>query len=353
MEEVPIFRATKRRKFARPHQESSAESPDAAALKTDDVVSSGGHETRDDDEDEGGISSLIRARKHVRKAVSGVQFSNTKVTQRADKATEMEVIKPDQDADKPIDITNRFVGSTGQVVNVDQHMRRAHLVTPANFPQRNSEEDTYRDAPSSDESGSPIQKTSGTNPTSTRQLAEVDLGNSVHDTNLARTMAALERVKAGRAPVEEVDKPPKPRKPRLGRDGKPFRPRPRKRRNSEDIARDALVEQFLHENKIDLYDTNTPGLTSAPGAAAGEAAEDEGDTDDRFAEQFRQQFMDAMAERRNRHKQPNQPKGNLPKGGAAVTESRGPKLGGSRSARAKMMQWQQQQKQEGQAGTKK
>ncbi|KIW24444.1 uncharacterized protein PV07_10157 [Cladophialophora immunda] len=353
MEDVPVFRAAKRRRFARLQQETPVANPEADVSQTDDASLGGENETLNDDGNEGGISSLIRARKHVRKAVSGVQFSNTKVMQRADGDTGMEVVKSDQNADKPIDINNRFVGSTGQVVNVDQHMvafidsemarRRSHLVTPSTISQGNLENDTYHDAPSSNESGSLAQKTPTTNPVSTRQLAEVDLGNSVHDTNLARTQAALERVKAGRAPVEEVDKPPKPRKPRLGRDGKPMRPRPRKRRNSEDIARDALVEQFLHENKIDLYDTNSPGLASGR-SAAGETAE-EGDTDDRFAEQFRQDFMDAMAERRTK-KHTNQPKA------AGVSESRGPKLGGSRSARAKMMQWQQQQ-QQGQAGAKK
>ncbi|KAH0843925.1 hypothetical protein AYO21_08315 [Fonsecaea monophora] len=124
MEDVPVFRATKRRKFVRPQQGSSAESPEAASPKVVDVLSRGGNESLgdDDDEDDGGVSSLLRARKHVRKVVSGVQFSNTKVTQQSRETTGMEVVKSDQDVDKAINITNRFVGSTGQVVNVDQHM---------------------------------------------------------------------------------------------------------------------------------------------------------------------------------------------------------------------------------------
>ncbi|KIW78453.1 hypothetical protein Z517_08289 [Fonsecaea pedrosoi CBS 271.37] len=358
MEDVPVFRAAKRRKFVRPQQGSSAESPEAASPKVVDVLSRGGNESLgdDDDEDDGGVSSLLRARKHVRKVVSGVQFSNTKVAQQSRETTGMEVVKSDQDVDKAIDITNRFVGSTGQVVNVDQHMvafidsemarRRHNLVTPSTLPQASPETDVYHDAPSFGEAGSTAKTASTTKPTSTRQLAEVDLGDSVHDTNLARTQAALERVKAGQAPVEEVDKPPKPRKPRLGRDGKPMRPRPRKRRNSEDIARDALVEQFLHENKIDLYDTNTLGLASVQ--PPGDEAAEDGGTDDRFAEQFRQDFMDAMAERRNRARHAHQPKAST----GVTTESRGPKLGGSRSARAKMMQWQQQQRQQGESAKK-
>ena len=180
------------------------------------------------------------------------------------------------------------------------------------------------------------QKTSTTNPAVARQLAEVDLGSSAQAVNLARTQAALERAKAGQAPVEDEVKPPKPRKPRLGRDGKAFRPRPRKCRNSKDITRDALVEQFLHENKIDLYDTNTSEPTS--GRKPGDDSADEADADERFAEQFRQEFMDAMAEKRSGKNKPV-----IQAKGAAVTEARGPKLGGSRSARAKMAQLQQSQ----------
>jgi hypothetical protein len=41
--------------------------------------------------------------------------------------------------------------------------------------------------------------------------------------------------------------PPQPKKQRLGPDGKPWRGR--RRRGSDDIKRDQLVEEFLHENK--------------------------------------------------------------------------------------------------------
>ncbi len=47
--------------------------------------------------------------------------------------------------------------------------------------------------------------------------------------------------------VEEENATPPPDQVRLGRDGKPWRPR--KRRDSEAIKRDEMVEQFLHENR--------------------------------------------------------------------------------------------------------
>ncbi len=184
-------------------------------------------------------------------------------------------------------------------------------------------------------SGIVDQKPPSTNPAAARQLAEVDLGDFAHERNLARTQAALERVKAGQVPIEDEIKPPKPRKPRLGRDGKPMRPRPKKGRDSEDVARDALVEQFLHENKIDMYETGTPEPRYAKETDRGSGHD--ADADERFAEQFRQEFMDAMAERRNKTKPAP------PAKGVAVPEPKGPKLGGSRSARAKMAQIQQQQ----------
>jgi hypothetical protein len=212
--------------------------------------------------------------------------------------------------------------------------------------QRLQADSFEQDATVFNDRNSTNEKIASANPTAARQLAEVDLGTSAHHLNLARTQAALERVKAGQAPVEDEDKPPKPRKPRLGRDGKPMKPRPRKRRNSEDLARDALIEQFLHENKIDMYDTSTPELRDVTRRDGGGGDDAEADDDERFAEKFRQEFMDAMAERRSRTKSATQTKG------AAVTESRGPKLGGSRSARAKMAQIQQQQ-QSGASSSKK
>ena len=212
--------------------------------------------------------------------------------------------------------------------------RRQAPVSNLHEPPNHREEQPEHVRQSSRSTGPMTQKLSSAKPTAARQLAEVDLGDTAHDLNLARTQAALERVKAGQVPIEDEVKLPRPRKPRLGRDGKPMRPRPRKRRNSEDVARDVLVEQFLHENKIDMYEPSTsqrPNDTGRPGADGGD------DGDDKFAEQFRQDFMDAMAERRTRTKTTTQTKG------AVAAEPRGPKLGGSRSARAKMAQMQQQQ----------
>ena len=80
---------------------------------------------------------------------------------------------------------------------------------------------------------------------------------------------------------------------------------------------------------MDVYEAPTP----PPGAAnAGE--EDDAAADDRIAEEFRREFLDAMAERQRRKK----PVGPPSKPGAKKDEEvlKGPKLGGSRNTRAAM-----------------
>lgn len=153
------------------------------------------------------------------------------------------------------------------------------------------------------------------------QLAEVDLSS----------------LPAAAKKVQNTAIPKRPRKPRLGRDGKPLRPRPRKRRNSEDLARDALVEQVLHEHRLEnVYQPPN----SAAGPDTGSSIESQpGDAgrDEVFAERFRQDFLDQVAERKQAQQQKK-----TAAVGAAVEKTQGPKLGGSRAARARMAATQQQ-----------
>ncbi|KIX06033.1 uncharacterized protein Z518_04007 [Rhinocladiella mackenziei CBS 650.93] len=360
MEEAAVFRSSKRRKFARAQHVQSPESTSVAlpAPAEGEATHADGDETQVENGAEVDIANLIRARKQHRKPAAGVQFSNSDSTRKTNEDnSNSPVAKADESVDKPIDITNRFIGSTGQVVNVDRHMiafidaemakRRNELISSSDNPQRGGDEESRKTLSTPAEGNIwPVKMPPSNHPSSARQLSEVDLGSSAHDSNIARTQAALERAKAGQAPVEEEPKPQRPRKPRIGRDGKPMKPPPRKRRNSEDIARDALVEQVLHENRLDIYDADDLEQRRNPENRGQEV--DDSDADERLAKQFRQEFFDAMAERHHRNKTSSQPKGP-----GAGTESKGPKLGGSRSARAKMAQMQQQQQQHGQVSGKK
>ena len=146
------------------------------------------------------------------------------------------------------------------------------------------------------------------------KLHEIDLGPDATLRNIALTEAAKRKLQGMEPEIDESTG-----KVRLRKDGKPWRPR--KRRNSQDIKRDKLVEEVMRESKLEIYDEPDEEVNNDDQAA-----------DDRIAEQFRREFMDAIS---NRHHRVSQAK-KAAKGKEADDQPRGPKLGGSRSARAAM-----------------
>ncbi|KAG6033716.1 hypothetical protein E4U41_006821 [Claviceps citrina] len=103
----------------------------------------------------------------------------------------------------------------------------------------------------------------------------------------------------------------------------------RNRRGSDDAKRDQLVEAFLRENKVGVF--NLPGSRQphTGGPRDGRSA------DDRMAEEFRRRFFDEMAARRLRRKPipPTRQQRELREMRASEV-LKGPKLGGSRNHRA-------------------
>lgn len=83
-------------------------------------------------------------------------------------------------------------------------------------------------------------------PAALGKLHEIDLGPDATSRNIARTEAAKRRLEGGEEEIEEGTG-----KVRLRRDGKPWRGR--RRRNSEDVKRDQLVEQVLRETRCECY----------------------------------------------------------------------------------------------------
>ena len=178
-------------------------------------------------------------------------------------------------------------------------------------------------------------------PASLGKLHEIDLGAEARRRNIERTQAAVE----GR-PSEPDEQKEEPVKMRLCRDGK-FRPRRRKkRRNSEDIKRDQIVEDMFRESRLDLYDspeaavaaaaaaaaTTTGAINAGPQTSAHLRGAQEAAADDEIAEQFRREFLDAVATRHSQQKKQKK-KGEVEKSDDKIG---GPKLGGSRSQRAAM-----------------
>lgn len=210
-------------------------------------------------------------------------------------------------------VVNRFTHQTGQVLDVDKHMV---AYVEAEMSRRRGE----RAAATAQHDGAAGQVSSnGSYWAPTRpeargatlgKLHEVDLGEEAKALNIRRTQEALGPVPASQPPPVET------------------KSRGRRRRNSQDVARDKLVEEVLKETRLDLY-------TNEDGEEDEREGEEEGAADDRIAEKFRKEFIDALISRRRRRH-----------GDAAAKKKKddkrpkGPKLGGSRMARAAMRESQ-------------
>ena len=175
-------------------------------------------------------------------------------------------------------------------------------------------------------------------PAALGKLHEIDLGPDATLRNIARTEAAKKRLENGREEVADDNG-----KVRLRKDGKPWRGR--RRRNSDDVKRDQLVEEVLRESRckqivakekwvmlsilvVEIYDEPKD-----------DGGDDDQAADDRLAEQFRREFVDAVQSRRQKNGPATAAK---PVKGAKVEDKpKGPKLGGSRSARAAMRELQE------------
>ena len=168
-------------------------------------------------------------------------------------------------------------------------------------------------------------------PAALGRIMEIDLGPDVR----ARNIAAIERARAVRDGMAGSEQPELP----VGKK----RHRRRRRRNSEDLRRDRLVEQVLKENRrmdpilpVCLCSPPVVEVYDEPAAASAGPSDDEDAeaADERVAEQFRREFLDAQQAKRKR--QPPAPTTAKGKDAAKESKSKGPKLGGSRSARAAM-----------------
>ncbi|GKT63538.1 mRNA splicing factor RNA helicase [Colletotrichum tofieldiae] len=295
--------------------------PDAAVPTTSvpDTVSAA------DDETESHIPSALRHRS--RKRLNGVGFSARGSTITAAASTDetdplsstsssraLATVVASSPDDEPL-IAKRFAPQTGTAAAtiVNKHI-------PPPLASRVSH--TSASAPPPPPAADPDPKN---HPIMQGKLMEVDLGDEVRARNQAMTEKAARRL-LGEVDGADADNPDgrRAKKPRLGRDGKPWRPR--NRRNSDDIKRDQLVEEILRENRLDVYDVPE---TQQP------QYEGDGDADDRIAEEFRREFMDAMVQRQQKKKTAAPPA----RAGARKADEevlKGPKLGGSRNARAAM-----------------
>ncbi|TWU77086.1 hypothetical protein ED733_008103 [Metarhizium rileyi] len=274
------FRSSKKRKTYRQRPDSDTQ---AAAQSQPQPPSQ-------DEEAEAAVTTAIRLRNARKARLRGVGFTSD---------THDEPATPtDEDKTLAKGIPDRFTHQTGLIATLnDRHMTEyieSRLTSSAPKPSQPSPSTAETHAPTPrDQSARQVHE----QPTKHGKLLEVEVPLDVRrDT---------------RPKAEETQKP---------------RKRGRNRRGSDDIKRDQLVEAFLHENKLDVYDVP---VQSHPTGGAGDG--DGRSADDRMADEFRQRYLDEVAARRLR-KRPAQMAKQQQQQQADVLK--GPKLGGSRNVRA-------------------
>ncbi|TDZ22314.1 hypothetical protein Cob_v005111 [Colletotrichum orbiculare MAFF 240422] len=336
-----LFRASKKRKAGLRQRATSPDdaAPTAIELNPKAATSSASNFPPSIEHDETEDAKLSALRHRARKRLNGVGFSASRSTPTDDlqdpsssRALIPHSSATSQDPEQPI-VGKRFAPQTGLTTTVvDKHMMEYIESRLSN--RKSSQPPSQITSPSrphpygggaSSSRSQPHEPQPKNQPIMQGKLMEVDLGDEVRARNQAMTELAARRLLGEPVPPpEEEQTGRRAKKPRLGRDGKPWRPR--NRRNSDDIKRDQLVEEILRENKLDVYDVP---------AAQPEQRDGDGDADDRLAEEFRREFMDAMVQRQQKKKAAAPPA----RAGARKPDEdvlRGPKLGGSRNSRAAM-----------------
>ena len=117
MEESAIFHPAKRRRFMRRHDSRIEEK--TPFLQTENAPAS---KDFDHDPEEPGVSEILRLRRQQRPRMAGVQFSNAKSGSTSGLLQSTALVPVQDSADRYNAIADRFVGHSGQVVDVDKHM---------------------------------------------------------------------------------------------------------------------------------------------------------------------------------------------------------------------------------------
>ncbi|KAJ5894448.1 hypothetical protein N7495_006139 [Penicillium taxi] len=325
-----LFRPTKRRKFMRRRLDDGAGD---TALKGNDaseaLPSEGDGRSQQ-------TTSVVRVGRPHSTRKGGIGFSTTsrfgkyEGHQQALSLAE----KLEQEAKERVQtMRDRFTQHTGQTVDVDRHMlepsppwtviraTRTNKIRIAYIDSEMAKRDHRNPHPETAETNHSIIESRGESsvperePASLGKLHEINLGQEIKLQNIARTEAATRRL------VGDDDSTGIPSQPPSGPADRQ-RWYNRKRRTSADIERDRLVEEVLRESKLDVYDEPED-----------EPLYDDEAADERIAAQFQQDFMEEIQSRRRlaRSRPSKTDKTEAPKG---------PKLGGSRSARAAMREMQ-------------
>ncbi|KAJ5475027.1 hypothetical protein N7539_008093 [Penicillium diatomitis] len=319
-----LFRSAKRRKFARRRQDDD-ETPAGTATEPASENQANTSQTPEpnqrNESDEGThTAGVVRMRRPKALHKGGIGFSATARPSSKTGDTQIALVPTEEQEKETIQaMADRFQTYTGQAEDVDKHMM-AYI--DAEMAKRFRRGPTTESASTERPEPKPVSEVTSAPgqpherlPASLGKLHEIDLGQETKLQNIARTEAAARRLAGDEThePNQSID--------RAGSSTK--QGRNRKRRTSADIERDRLVEEILRESKLDVYDEPEEEPQDGDMAA-----------DDRIAEQFRRDFYDAIQTRRRARP------AKTAKTASKTEAPKGPKLGGSRSARAAMRESQ-------------
>jgi hypothetical protein len=143
-----------------------------------------------------------------------------------------------------------MVTDEGRMAYIDSELAKRRVLEGAHGPPSSTSHIGASKGSSDHKSTSKDKSDVQRQPAALGKLQEVDLGDDARSRNVELTDRAR-RIQNGETVIEEDSQngkgKGKPGKVRLGPDGKPWRGR--KRRGSDDIARDKLVEEVLRENR--------------------------------------------------------------------------------------------------------
>ncbi|KAG9240755.1 hepatocellular carcinoma-associated antigen 59-domain-containing protein [Calycina marina] len=327
--DAPLFRPNKKRKLYRhrsPEEDdmTGVNSPPLQSL--DELIASASNDAKSDAVS---LAEIMRLRKQ-RKPKAGVEFRPVGSTVGEEEERTAE------EKDEKDDSAQRFAPQTGAVGDMDRHMM-AYI--DSELSKRGTAEATSKSLSISDKfvqsgdnsQGSLVEKAkqrekmteAQRQPAAIGKLMEIDLGDEARDRNVYLTEKARRKLEGVSMEEEDATNKRAKTRPGLGPDGNKWRYR-KKRRDSDDVKRDLLVEDFLRENRVEMYDE----LPTQPTTSDDQAA------DDIIAEEFRKEFMDSQKQKKKSI--PGLPPNRNPVKRKEEEEMKGPKMGGSRNARAAM-----------------
>ncbi|KAF5597082.1 hypothetical protein FPCIR_3718 [Fusarium pseudocircinatum] len=312
------FRTGKKRKAYRQRvqeddtsvAETISSHPTASASEPSHELARKASSDRAQDEEES-VAAALKLRNARRARLGGVAFRNTN---RPDDDMNNERALIPHDADdtsnnEPImkGVADRFTHQTGRLTDLNDKHMMDYIESRLYNREGGSTSQNTLSASASDPARQPSATT--TNHESGRAVMQGQLMEISLEDHSARSENALQA-------DSTTDGGPRAKKPRLRRDGTPWRPR--NRRDSDALKRDQIVDEILHETRRQNSHTAV--------------ADQDGAADARLAEEFRQQFLEDVAERQLRKKKAT----NQTTRAGTEEVLKGPKLGGSRNARAQM-----------------